>query len=60
MERVGQNATLFFVCGKIKNVFLYQKIVHRQQKKIPNTFLQVDFNEADYEDYLKVKWDRGL
>ncbi len=21
---------------------------------------QVDFNEGDYEDYLKAKWNRGL
>ncbi|HFZ4996185.1 TPA: transcriptional regulator, partial [Enterococcus faecalis] len=26
----------------------------------PDTSPQVDFNEADYEDYLKAKWNRGL
>ena len=30
------------------------------RKNIPNTSPQVDFNEADYEDYLKAKWNRGL
>ena len=30
------------------------------RKNIPNTSPQVDFNEADYEEYLKAKWNRGL
>ena len=30
------------------------------RKNIPNTSPQVDFNEGDYEDYLKAKWNRGL
>ena len=30
------------------------------RKNIPNTSPQVDFNERDYEDYLKAKWNRGL
>ena len=29
-------------------------------KNIPNTSPQVDFNEGDYEDYLKAKWNRGF
>lgn len=27
---------------------------------IPDTSPQSNFNEADYEDYLKAKWNRGL
>ena len=30
------------------------------RNNIPDTSPQVDFNEADYEDYLKAKWNRGL
>ena len=30
------------------------------RKNIPNPSPQADFNEADYEDYLKAKWNRGL
>ena len=30
------------------------------RKNIPNTSPQVDFNEGNYEDYLKAKWNRGL
>ena len=30
------------------------------RKNIPNISPQVDFNEGDYEDYLKAKWNRGL
>ena len=30
------------------------------RKNILNTSPQVDFNEADYEDYLKAKWNRDL
>lgn len=30
------------------------------RKNIPNTSPQVDFNEGDYEDYLKAKWNRGF
>ncbi|CCL00317.1 conserved hypothetical protein [Clostridioides difficile E10] len=30
------------------------------RNNIPNTSPQVDFNEGDYEDYLKAKWNRGL
>ena len=27
---------------------------------IPDTSPQLDFNETDYQDYLKEKWNRGL
>ena len=30
------------------------------RNNIPDTSPQLDFNEADYEDYLKAKWNRGL
>ena len=30
------------------------------RNNIPDTSPQVDFNEGDYEDYLKAKWNRGL
>ena len=30
------------------------------RNNIPNTSPQLDFNETDYEDYLKEKWNRGL
>ncbi len=30
------------------------------RNNISDTSPQLDFNEADYEDYLKVKWNRGL
>lgn len=30
------------------------------RKNIPDTSPQVDFNEGDYEDYLKAKWNRGF
>ena len=45
---------------------LYDNWIFRQlvgidnRKNISNTSSQLDFNEADYEDYLKEKWNRGL
>ena len=30
------------------------------RNNIPDTSPQLDFNEADYDDYLKEKWNRGL
>ena len=30
------------------------------RNNIPDTSPQSDFNEADYDDYLKEKWNRGL
>ena len=31
-----------------------------RQNNIPDTSPQLDFDETDYEDYLKEKWNRGL
>ena len=30
------------------------------RNNIPDTSPQLDFNETDYQDYLKEKWNRGL
>ena len=30
------------------------------RNNIPDTSPQLDFDETDYEDYLKEKWNRGL
>ena len=42
------------------NASLVDLVDKDNRKNIPNTSPQVDFNEADYEEYLKAKWNRGL
>ena len=45
---------------------LYDDWIFRQladidnRNNIPDTSPQLDFNETDYQDYLKEKWNRGL
>ena len=54
------------LCIGLTLAFPYDDWIFRQladidnRNNIPDTSPQVDFNEADYEDYLKAKWNRGL
>lgn len=31
-----------------------------RRNNIPDTYPESDFNEMDFEDYMKDKWNRGL
>ena len=48
------------------SVMAYDDWIFRQladidsRNNIPDTSPQLDFDETDYEDYLKEKWNRGL